>query len=76
MTKIKAAAVQISPVLYSRQGTVDKINQKITFRCATWPLPEPKGSQACPNRRSISQEPRRSPLLAKAKGVESGQGCA
>lgn len=29
MTIIKAAAVQISPVLYSRQGTVDKVVQKI-----------------------------------------------
>ena len=25
MTIIKAAAVQISPVLYSREGTVDKV---------------------------------------------------
>ena len=30
MTIIKAAAVQISPVLYSREGTVDRIIQKIT----------------------------------------------
>jgi hypothetical protein len=29
MTVIKAAAVQISPVLYSREGTVDKVVQKI-----------------------------------------------
>ncbi|OSJ35006.1 MULTISPECIES: nitrilase-related carbon-nitrogen hydrolase [Bradyrhizobium] len=29
MTIIKAAAVQISPVLYSREGTVDKIIEKI-----------------------------------------------
>jgi aliphatic nitrilase len=29
MTTIKAAAVQISPVLYSRVGTVDKIVQGI-----------------------------------------------
>ena len=29
MTTIKAAAVQISPVLYSREGTVDKVVQKI-----------------------------------------------
>ena len=29
MTIIKAAAVQISPVLYSREGTVDRIIQKI-----------------------------------------------
>jgi aliphatic nitrilase len=29
MTTIKAAAVQISPVLYSREGTVDKVIQKI-----------------------------------------------
>ena len=29
MTTIKAAAVQISPVLYSRQGTTEKIVQKI-----------------------------------------------
>lgn len=29
MTVIKAAAVQISPVLYSRDGTVDKVVQKI-----------------------------------------------
>jgi nitrilase len=29
MTIIKAAAVQISPVLYSREGTVDKVVQKI-----------------------------------------------
>ena len=29
MTIIKAAAVQISPVLYSREGTVDKFVQKI-----------------------------------------------
>ncbi len=29
MTIVKAAAVQISPVLYSRQGTVDKVIQKI-----------------------------------------------
>jgi nitrilase len=30
MTIIKAAAVQISPVLYSREGTVDKVVQNIT----------------------------------------------
>jgi len=29
MTTIKAAAVQISPVLYSREGTVDRVIQKI-----------------------------------------------
>ena len=29
MTIIKAAAVQISPVLYSREGTVDRVIQKI-----------------------------------------------
>jgi nitrilase len=29
MTIIKAAAVQISPMLYSREGTVDKVVQKI-----------------------------------------------
>jgi nitrilase len=29
MTTIKAAAVQISPVLYSREGTVEKVVQKI-----------------------------------------------
>ena len=29
MTTIKAAAVQISPVLYSREGTTDKVLQKI-----------------------------------------------
>ena len=29
MTTVKAAAVQISPVLYSRQGTVDKVVEKI-----------------------------------------------
>ena len=29
MTIIKAAAVQISPVLYSREGTVDRIVRKI-----------------------------------------------
>ncbi len=29
MTAIKAAAVQLSPVLYSREGTVDKVVQKI-----------------------------------------------
>nr|AAR97436.1 nitrilase [uncultured organism] len=29
MTIVKAAAVQISPVLYSREGTVDKVVQKI-----------------------------------------------
>jgi aliphatic nitrilase len=29
MTIVKAAAVQISPVLYSRQGTVEKVVQKI-----------------------------------------------
>src|SRR5689334_21729638 len=29
MTVIKAAAVQISPVLYSREGTVNKVVQKI-----------------------------------------------
>ena len=29
MTTIKAAAVQISPVLYSREGTTDKVVQKI-----------------------------------------------
>jgi aliphatic nitrilase len=28
-TTVKAAAVQISPVLYSRQGTVEKIVKKI-----------------------------------------------
>jgi nitrilase len=30
MTIIKAAAVQIIPVLYSREGTVDKVIQKIS----------------------------------------------
>ena len=29
MTVIKAAAVQLSPVLYSREGTVDKVCQQI-----------------------------------------------
>jgi nitrilase len=29
MTTVKAAAVQLSPVLYSREGTVDKVVQKI-----------------------------------------------
>jgi len=29
MTTVKAAAVQVSPVLYSREGTVDKVVQKI-----------------------------------------------
>ena len=29
MTVIKAAAVQISPVLYSRDGTVDRVVRKI-----------------------------------------------
>ena len=29
MTTIRAAAVQISPALYSREGTVDKVVQKI-----------------------------------------------
>ena len=29
MTTIKAAAVQISPVHYSREGTVDRVIQKI-----------------------------------------------
>src|SRR5258705_1129454 len=29
VTVIKAAAVQLSPVLYSREGTVDKVVQKI-----------------------------------------------
>jgi aliphatic nitrilase len=28
-TIVKAAAVQISPVLYSRQGTVEKVAKKI-----------------------------------------------
>src|SRR4029079_19027456 len=30
MTTIKAAAVQLSPVLYSREGTVDKVVEKIS----------------------------------------------
>jgi quercetin dioxygenase-like cupin family protein len=29
MTIVKAAAVQLSPVLYSREGTVDKVVQKV-----------------------------------------------
>jgi aliphatic nitrilase len=29
MTLVKAAAVQISPVLYSRTGTVEKVVRKI-----------------------------------------------
>ena len=29
MTVVKAAAVQISPVLYSREGTVQKVVEKI-----------------------------------------------
>ena len=29
MTVIKADAVQLSPVLYSREGTVDKVVEKI-----------------------------------------------
>src|SRR3954447_12674215 len=43
MTVIKAAAVQISPVLYSREGTVDKVVRKIIelgrqgVRFATFP---------------------------------------
>jgi len=43
MTIIKAAAVQISPVLYSREGTVEKVVQKIAalgrqgVRFATFP---------------------------------------
>ena len=42
-TIVKAAAVQISPVLYSRQGTVEKIVKKIRelgkqdVRFATFP---------------------------------------
>jgi hypothetical protein len=32
MTIIKAAAVQISPVLYSREGTVDRVNSGNTGR--------------------------------------------
>jgi hypothetical protein len=30
MTIVKAAAVQMSPVLYSREGTVDRVVRKIT----------------------------------------------
>jgi nitrilase len=30
VTRVKAAAVQISPVLYSREGTVERITKKIT----------------------------------------------
>ena len=43
MTIVKAAAVQISPVLYSREGTVERIVQKIRdlgqkgVRFATFP---------------------------------------
>ena len=29
MTNVKAAAAQISPVLYSREGTVEKVVEKI-----------------------------------------------
>ena len=29
MSSVKAAAVQISPVLYSREGTVEKVIEKI-----------------------------------------------
>ena len=29
MKKVKAAAVQLSPVLYSREGTVEKVVRKI-----------------------------------------------
>ena len=29
MTVVRAAAVQISPMLYSREGTVEKVVQKI-----------------------------------------------
>ena len=29
MRTVKAAAVQLSPVLYSREGTVDKVVRKI-----------------------------------------------
>ena len=29
MTIVKAAAVQLSPVLYSREGTIDKVVQKV-----------------------------------------------
>ena len=34
MRVVKAAAVQLSPVLYSREGTVDKIVRKIA---RAWP---------------------------------------
>jgi nitrilase len=43
MTIVKAAAVQISPVLYSRAGTIEKILRKIAelgragVRFATFP---------------------------------------
>ena len=43
MTVVKAAAVQISPVLYSRAGTVEKVVNKIRelgkmgFQFATFP---------------------------------------
>jgi hypothetical protein len=32
MRAVKAAAVQLSPVLYSREGTVDKIVRKIALK--------------------------------------------
>ena len=35
MRTVKAAAVQISPVLYSREGTVDKVVRKIHDTRAT-----------------------------------------
>jgi hypothetical protein len=42
MTVVRAAAVQISPALYSREGTVDKVVQKIAARpsrCAVRDVP-------------------------------------
>ena len=49
-TIVKAAAVQLSPVLYSRQGTFEKVVKKIrelgaqgvrfaTFPCKSWAAP-------------------------------------
>ena len=43
MKVVKAAAVQLSPVLYSRDGTVDKIVRKI----------DEFGQQGCSSRRSL-----------------------
>jgi nitrilase len=69
MKVVKAAAVQLSPVLYSREGTIDKVVQKIhelgqqAVQFATFPetvvpyYPSAAFRQSAPVRAPMPQRP-------------------